>query len=166
MATLQRECAADSDGQKAEGQGKRRAGNPPFPQVESFDLPKGSLSIRNRAAGPCCDGLGVQGEREAALRTNAASRRRHWLGMCAPQPQIPPGGRDLLFVEGTLLDQFFARADQGPQTLSKQLRIKRLLERLVDGRAIEAHRAAVIGQQRDQNRFAEVGILAQVLADL
>src|SRR5690606_20227372 len=50
-------------------------------------------------------------------------------------------------------DEFLLGADERPQTLGQEVRVERLLERLVDARAVEAHRAAVIGQQGDENRL-------------
>src|SRR5688572_15453435 len=64
------------------------------------------------------------------------------------------------------LNQLFAAADERPQTLGEQLGIERLFERLVDCRAVEAERAAVVGQKRDQDRLGEIDVLAEVLADL
>lgn len=47
------------------------------------------------------------------------------------------------------LDQLFAGADQRLQPLGQQGGVERLLERLIDRRAIEADRLAVIRQQGD-----------------
>src|SRR5262249_1676035 len=66
----------------------------------------------------------------------------------------------------TLLDQLFAGTDQRSQAFGKQLAVERLLERLVDRRSVEAQRAAVIGQESDQNRLGKIGVLPEVLADL
>jgi hypothetical protein len=63
-------------------------------------------------------------------------------------------------------DELFTSSDQGAKSFGQKFGIEWLLERFVDRGTIEAHRAAVVGQQGDQDRFPEVGILAQVLADL
>src|SRR5437870_3123708 len=64
------------------------------------------------------------------------------------------------------LNQFLAAANQRAEPLGKQLGVERLLERLVNRRAVEAERAAVVGQQGDQDRLGEIDVLPQVLANL
>ena len=64
------------------------------------------------------------------------------------------------------LHQLFSGTDQRSQSLGQQAGVKRLLERLVDCRAIEGNGISIVGQQCDQNRFGEIVILTQVLADL
>ena len=63
-------------------------------------------------------------------------------------------------------DELLAGSDQGAKSFGQKFGIERLLERFVDRGTIEAHRAAVVGQQGDQDRFREIGILTQGLADL
>ena len=56
-----------------------------------------------------------------------------------------------------LLDQFLLRADQRAEAFGQQGGVERLLERFVDARAIEVRGRAVIRQQGDQDRLAELG---------
>src|SRR5688500_18765972 len=64
------------------------------------------------------------------------------------------------------LDQFFPGADQGAKSFGQKFGIEWLLKGFINRRAVKAQRAAVIGQQRDQDRFGEVDIFAQILANL
>jgi len=50
--------------------------------------------------------------------------------------------------------------------LSQKSGIKRFLERLIDCRAIKAHRTSIVRQQSDQNRFGEVVVFSQILTNL
>ena len=64
------------------------------------------------------------------------------------------------------LDELFAGADQRAKPFGKQGHVERFLERLIDRRAVEAERAAVVGQQGDQDRLAELAVATQILANL
>ena len=115
----------------------------------------------------------------AVLERQAVERKRRWRRERGKKQKKPP--RFLLaavfrFIAALRdqvgsrltgkLNQFLAAADQRAESFGQQLGVERLFERFVDGGTIKAERAAVVGQKRDQDRFAKVGVLPQVLADL
>lgn len=65
-----------------------------------------------------------------------------------------------------VLNQFLAGTDQRSQSFGQQAGVKRLLERFIDCRAVEGNWISIIRQQSDKNRFREIVILSQILADL
>jgi len=147
-----------------------RPGNAPLPHwIESFDPPQ----VREKRLA----GVGVsptwlyenrRGSYAAGCGFGFIGERGRRLALGVPRRELGNEQEGPFRQKGptSSLDQFLAAADQRPQPLGEQLGVERLLERFVDCRAVEAERAAVIRQQRDQNRLGEIDVLPQVLADL
>ena len=120
------------------------------------------------------DESGTANERRLAQRFPLAEREGHTDATKKPLRGSYRNGFDLCeqvfadLVDGKLpgSDELLAGSDQGAKSFGQKLGVEWLLKRFVDRGTIEAHRAAVVGQQGDQDRFPEIGILAQVLADL